>query len=443
MTAPTDHPAEEQSRRRSLVIRTIPILLIPFLVSFISIGILRATNTIVPPNGAQSDPLAPIAVLVIFASALIVLVRFGRPTITALLLIGFWTLVTTAGVLRAGVTTFVPAALIIPICTAGLLIDRTSSLSLAGLATVLIASMAWIEGNGGGHVQSPPVFVQVGLPYFSAAFWIGIFWTIAALTSLLAGGLHTALTRSRAQAAELEQLRAQLEARVEAQSEQILSQEREAATMAERARLAREIHDTIAQGLAGVVLQLGAVQRALQAAPDEAPEHIDMAQRMAREALAEARRSVWNLRSPALDHGDLGVALRGLAERQRAAVAEARFAQHGEPYPLAPEVETALLRVAQESLANVAKHAGAQIVQIDLTYAAGRVVLSVRDDGVGFADAQLNGAPAPLPWGGFGLIGIRERLEALGGTLAVRNEGGALIEASIPVAGRGAAEGAV
>ena len=92
---------------------------------------------------------------------------------------------------------------------------------------------------------------------------------------------------------------------------QLLQEAREAATLEERTRLARDIHDTLAQGLTGIVVQLGATQRALAMAPEEALEHLQLALRMARETLAEARRSVWNLRAAALERGDLADALRG------------------------------------------------------------------------------------------------------------------------------------
>ena len=134
----------------------------------------------------------------------------------------------------------------------------------------------------------------------------------------------------------MQELSNQLEVRVEAQTEQILEQEREAATLEERARLAREIHDTLAQGLTGIVVQLGAAQRALAAETEAADQHIDLAQQMAREALAEARRSVWNLRAPALERGDLSDALRGLASRPIRPETTTSFEQRGEPWPLPP-----------------------------------------------------------------------------------------------------------
>jgi signal transduction histidine kinase len=229
----------------------------------------------------------------------------------------------------------------------------------------------------------------------------------------------------------LQQLSSQLEARVETQTAQLLDQEREAATLEERARLAREIHDTLAQGLTGIVVQLGAAQRALAAESAAADQHIDLAQQMARESLAEARRSVWNLRAPALERGDLGDALRGLSSRPIRPETTASFEQRGDPWPLPPPIESALLRVGQEALVNVAKHAGATQVRLTLEYTPDVVRLSISDDGVGFEELPA-GVAAPGPWGGFGLLGMRERITALGGTLDLSSDGGAQVVAVVP-----------
>jgi signal transduction histidine kinase len=223
---------------------------------------------------------------------------------------------------------------------------------------------------------------------------------------------------------------------VQQQTAQLVSQERAAATLEERNRIAREIHDTLAQGLAGIVVQLGATERALQAAPTEVPEHLDLAQRMAREALAEARRSVWNLRAAALERGDLADALRGVAARQSRDGLTATFAQVGAPRALPPDVESALLRVGQEALANAVKHARASQVELTLAYAPGIVRLTVQDDGDGFAPGALAYAPADAA-GGFGLLGMRERLAALGGSLTATSAGGAVVTATVPLAEEG------
>jgi signal transduction histidine kinase len=372
-------------------------------------------------------------VLVVFFSSLIILVRLGRPTISALLVIGVWTLFTTLGALQNGVTSYTPALLIVPICAAGLLIDRIACISLAVLATLLVGSLAWIEQLGLlPHRPPMPPFMAANQPYLAFGFWVALFATVAALTSLLAGGLQRALQQSRAQAQALQALSSQLEARVESQTAQLLEQERAAATLAERTRLAREIHDTLAQGLTGIVVQLGAAQRALAAASDAADQHIDLAQRMAREALAEARRSVWNLRAPALERGDLADALRGLVARPIRPEMAAVFEQRGALWSLSPDVESALLRVAQEALANVARHAGATHVEVLLEYAPASVLLSITDNGVGFDELALSAEAAPGPWSGFGLLGMRERIGLLGGTLELRNGDGAQVVVTVP-----------
>jgi signal transduction histidine kinase len=430
---------DETARRGALVLRTLPILLIPLLVTAITFALLRFSlgaqfEPRAEREGPPGGPLIPIVVLVVFFSALIILVRLGRPTISALIVIAVWTLVTTAGAIQSGVDSYFPALLIIPICVAGLLIDGVASVSLAALGALLVISLAWLERHGLTRAREvPPPFIVENQAYLAAGFWIAIFATVAALTWLLAGSLQRALQQSRAQAQALQELSSQLEARVEEQTERLLDQEREAATLEERARLAREIHDTLAQGLTGIVVQLGAAQRALAAKAEAADQHIDLAQQMARESLAEARRSVWNLRAPALERGDLSDALRGLASRPITSQTSASFEQHGEPWPLPPGVESALLRVGQEALVNVGKHAGATHAQVTLEYTPDVVRLSIGDDGVGFAD--LLSAPdgaAPGPWGGFGLLGMRERLAALGGSLELFNSGGAHVVAVVP-----------
>jgi signal transduction histidine kinase len=439
-------PPDETTRRSVLFLRTLPIFAIPIFVALITGVILRFTVgnqfPAPPPNAPRPsfNPLIPIVVIVVFFSALIILARLRRPTVSSLLLIGVWTLITTLGALRAGVTSYVPALLVIPICAAGLLIDAVASVSLAALATILVGSLAWLEINGYRSIEVTPPFSADIQSYLAVSFWIGLFITVAALTSILAGSLQRALQRTRSQAERLTEFSHQLEARVEQQTALLLEQEREAATLEERARLARDIHDTLAQGLTGIVVQLGAAQRALEATSADAPEHIDLAQRMAREALAEARRSVWNLRAPALAHAAtqasewaLSEALRELVARPTKPGISAAFEQRGEPWPLPPAAESALLRVCQEALVNVAKHSGASRVDVALEYRPGTVRLSIHDNGAGFHELALPQSVAtPGPWGGFGLLGMRERISALGGTLELANDGGAQVVAVVP-----------
>lgn len=583
---------DELHHRSRLVTQAIPTLFIPVAATF-GVGILVRLALGDPPRRLHEsghgppDLLGPIVVLLVFCTALVMLVRLGRPRLSALLMIGGWTLVTALSTLSNSVTTIAPALLIIPICAAGLLFDGIASVSLAGLATLLVVSMSILEARG----LIPPHDVRrvFQLPLFAASYWVGIFWTVAALTSLLAGHLQRTLQQSRSQAHALHDVSMQLEARVAIQTAelaqrtaraealhevsralartldlaqvlaliaeqaahllrfdnvlvllaqpddqgftvegsyphsasahnlqsnwaehlvpalahdqpvvlsipsdepsgltdqsaaliiplryrnvvtgglvlieqagsaersaddlklaegfadhaavaianaQLLAQSREAAVLEERTRLAREMHDTLAQGLTGIVVQLGAAQRALKAAPDEMEQHLMLAQRMAREALTEARGSVWNLRTPALQQGDLVAALRSLVARPFFSKTEAHFEQSSTPWDLPPAVETALLRVCQEALTNVAKHAQATCVLVQLDYLPDVVRLIIHDNGRGIDPRFLNQPVGSAShWNGFGLIGMRERINALGGVLNVSNAGGARVQAVVP-----------
>jgi signal transduction histidine kinase len=211
---------------------------------------------------------------------------------------------------------------------------------------------------------------------------------------------------------------------------QLLERARDAGVLDERARMAREIHDTVAQGLIGIVTQL---QAADQAAGDPAEwrRHHTAATTLARESLTEARRSVNALRPRPLETARLAGALTEVAAGWSARHdIPAQVTVTGDTRPLPPQAETALLRVAQEALANVAKHAGrASRVGVTLSYLDRLVALDVRDDGDGFDPAAPPGSE-----GGFGLVGMRQRVEALAGTLQIESEpgGGTAISACVP-----------
>ena len=178
---------------------------------------------------------------------------------------------------------------------------------------------------------------------------------------------------------------------------QLLIQAREAGAGDERQRMAREIHDTLAQGLTGIITQLEAAQQT--ASDAERERRIGNAKRLARDSLAEARRSVQALRPQALENSRLPEALADEVARWSATSGVAGEVETtGDARALHPEVEVTLLRVAQEALANVAKHAGASRAGVTLSYMEDVVSLDVRDDGAGFIpptppDAeQLNGS---------------------------------------------------
>lgn len=200
----------------------------------------------------------------------------------------------------------------------------------------------------------------------------------------------------------------------------------------ERTRLAREIHDTLAQGFTGIITQLQAADQA----PDDAARrrHTDAALSLARDGLAEARRSVQALRPAALEQTSLADALSGVARSwsARTGVA-ATVTASGAARPLPTETEVALLRMAQEALANVEKHAAATKVMLALRVGATTASLEVRDDGCGF-DAVDRLRRATDGTGGYGLIAMRERLESAAGALVVdsRPGRGTVVRAEVP-----------
>ncbi|MFI7211390.1 sensor histidine kinase [Micromonospora maritima] len=197
----------------------------------------------------------------------------------------------------------------------------------------------------------------------------------------------------------------------------------EAGVAAERERLAREIHDTLAQGLTSIQLLLRAAERVLPDRPEAAARHVGQARRAAVDNLAEARRFVAALAPPALDDTTLAGALERLCAttgaRHRLAT---RLRVTGVPAPLPTAYEVTLLRIAQAGLANTVRHAGATTAEVTLDYRPDRVAVDVADDGVGFDPDRL---PAPDPeGGGFGLASMRARVRALGGSLTVASAPG-------------------
>src|SRR3712207_3943972 len=199
----------------------------------------------------------------------------------------------------------------------------------------------------------------------------------------------------------------------------------------ERNRLAREIHDTLAQGLTATALQLESADALLDAGSDaqKARGPLRRALSLTRSNLEEARRSVLDLRAAPLEGRPLSEALTALVERWEAETGiAARYRAVNGSRPLPPRVEAALYRICQEALTNVATHAGAGRVTVRLVATPDRVRLVVEDDGRGF-DAS------DVPEDRHGLVGMRERAEMLGGTLEVRSDPGAgtRIEATVPL----------
>ncbi|WP_372443269.1 sensor histidine kinase [Saccharothrix algeriensis] len=229
-----------------------------------------------------------------------------------------------------------------------------------------------------------------------------------------------------------------------------------AGALAERERLAREIHDTLAQGLSSITLLLRAAERALPPGADTAARHVGQARQAAADNLAEARRFVAALAPPALDGTTLHAALERLCATTAARhPVAAAFHLTGDPVPLPAAHEAALLRVAQSALTNTVRHADARTVDVTLSYLGDAVALDVVDDGRGFDPARptpaalaagppaeaatgpatdpvtdpatdSGGGPAAgFAAGGFGLAAMRARMHALGGALTVESAPGA------------------
>jgi signal transduction histidine kinase len=217
---------------------------------------------------------------------------------------------------------------------------------------------------------------------------------------------------------------------------QLVAQAREAGVLDERQRMAREIHDTLAQGLTGIITQIQAAEQAVPSDP-VVRVHLEAAASLARESLSEARRSVQALRPEPLVAARLPEALAdvvGRWEQLNGVCAEVTTTGHARP--MHPEIEVILLRTAQEALANVAKHADATRVALTLSYMEDLVTLDVRDDGVGFepAVAGTTGPAAGPTGGGFGLTAMAERVHGIAGVLEIESEpgGGTAISARVP-----------
>lgn len=228
--------------------------------------------------------------------------------------------------------------------------------------------------------------------------------------------------------AALQELIVTQQANVDLQ-EQLVSKARDTGMLDERARLARELHDTVAQGLVAVVTQLEAIDDAQVRSPEVA-KRVERAKDLARQSLGEARRAVNALRPPALDDRGLPDALEHLvAEWAEINGISALRQVSGEPR--ATDHDPVLVRVAQEALSNIARHAEATKVAVTLTYLDDEVLLDIGDNGTGFDPADR---PDRGSAGGHGLPGMCERLDLAGGRLAIESEpgGGCVVSAAVP-----------
>jgi signal transduction histidine kinase len=263
--------------------------------------------------------------------------------------------------------------------------------------------------------------------------WLAFAGLLVANNALVTVAKHFAdqqEARSRARAATIAELEQAHEENAALQA-QLLVQAREAGIADERRRLAAEIHDTIAQGLTGIIAQLQVVANTTD--PATVREHVGRATELARHSLGEARRSVQNLAPAGLSYDGLAEALRKTVERwaERTGV-RAELTVTGTAQHLHGEVSATILRITQEALANVAKHAAALRVGVTLSFMDDEVTVDIRDDGKGFDPLAL---PARTGTGGFGLDGMRARAERIAGSLTVESEPdfGTAVSARLPL----------
>jgi ligand-binding sensor domain-containing protein/signal transduction histidine kinase len=247
--------------------------------------------------------------------------------------------------------------------------------------------------NNDGVWNSTGAAIQFELaPHFYQMLWFYVLW----LTALAAGIVLLVQRRLRAVEHEFK------------------------AVLGERSRIAREIHDTLAQGYAGISLQLEVLSEFLRRSKlDDAEKQLNETREIVREGLAEARQSIWSLRTQDAAESTLPVRLRRMVESAGDESLVANFELFGAYRALPAATERELLRVAQEAMHNVRKHAGAKQLLVRLEYGAGQIALEVRDDGRGGVDPEA-GAEA----GHFGITGMRERAAAIRGTLEITSEPG-------------------
>jgi signal transduction histidine kinase len=202
------------------------------------------------------------------------------------------------------------------------------------------------------------------------------------------------------------------------------------AVLAERGRLAREIHDTLAQGFVGISVQLELVARLLNSSREAAFEQLDQARALVRASLAEARTSIWDLRSETGSAEDLPTRLRQSCDRIASGSPSKVYLQVKGTYrPVARKIEEEMLRIGQEAVANAVRHAAATRIDVQLIYGAARVSLQVADDGRGFEPSR-NG-----PEGHYGIQGMHERAEEIEAALVLESTpgGGTRVSVEAPL----------
>jgi signal transduction histidine kinase len=358
--------------------------------------------------------------------------ELGWPRMAALTAMGVvYTIIGYAGFgyahSRAGVVRVLYVAVQLPLAMAMIYVGQAGGFLILLILPLVSHGQTLFPGRG-----AVVVAVLIVLASALTVRLLGESWESVATTSLtVAAGVvfvyaftQTAL-REREARAEVERLAADLRAAND-QLREYATQVEELAITQERNRVAREIHDSLGHYLTVVNVQLEAAQALMGADPERARAALSKAQSLAQEGLKDIRRSVAALRAAPTEDRPLPEAVRLLVDECRAAGIVAQLTLMGAPRVLPPQTELTLYRVAQEALTNVRKHAHASRADITLDYGAnGTVRLFAQDNGVG----------SPASDGGFGLLGLHERVQLLGGQVRVITASGEGFKLEVEVPG--------
>ena len=309
-----------------------------------------------------------------------------------------------------------------------------SRVQVTGVSQLQLAGLSPIAGTGRDHplvatmdilMRGPEDLVLLERPpwwtwrHTATVVLVLVFILIAAV-----GWIRSLRRRVAQRTGELQVAMTQLQRETEV-----------SATLAERERLAAEIHDTLEQGLSGIMMQLDGADTRLANDDSGARENLEMARRMVQFSRAEVRHSLWNLESQLLKDGDLGAAIKEIARQMSAGSSTAVSVEVSDSrFDLPAAIEHHLLRCTQEAISNALKHSGAQNIRVSLGYHSDKVELEITDDGCGFDSRLVLTGPGTH----LGLRNLRSRARKMKGRLDINSEPhkGTTVRLTIPAKGR-------